>query len=157
MIDDTTTTDRLDAGCTGASTHGEGSDPARPTPAPRLRAEHVRLAYDDRVVVDDLSFDVPSGAITVIVGPNACGKSTLLRALARLLTPKAGTVLLDGEQIRRMPTRVVAQRLGILPSNRSRPTGSPSPTWSVGAATRTSASSASGAPTTRPSSPRPWR
>jgi iron complex transport system ATP-binding protein len=123
MIDDTTTTDRLDAGGTDASTDGDGSGPARPTPAPRLRAEHVRLAYDDRVVVDDLSFDVPSGAITVIVGPNACGKSTLLRALARLLTPTAGTVLLDGEQIRRMPTRVVAQRLGILPQQPIAPDG----------------------------------
>jgi iron complex transport system ATP-binding protein len=95
----------------------------RPTDQVRLRAEHLRLAYDDRIVVDDLSVDIPTGALTVIVGPNACGKSTLLRALARLLTPKAGTVLLDGEQIRRMPTRVVAQKLGILPQQPIAPDG----------------------------------
>jgi iron complex transport system ATP-binding protein len=89
----------------------------------RLVAEGVRLAYDDRVVVEDLTFSVPTGEVTVIVGPNACGKSTLLRALARLLAPKAGVVLLDGEEIRRLPTRTVAQRLGILPQQPIAPDG----------------------------------
>ena len=89
----------------------------------RLVAEHVRLAYDDRIVVDDLSVSVPTAQVTVIVGPNACGKSTLLRALARLLSPKAGVVLLDGEEIRRLPTRTVAQRLGILPQQPIAPDG----------------------------------
>ena len=63
-----------------------------------LRAEGLRLAYDAKVVVDGLSLAIPVGRITVIVGANACGKSTLLRALARLLRPQAGTVLLDGEE-----------------------------------------------------------
>jgi iron complex transport system ATP-binding protein len=96
------------------------ADGVRPV---RLAAEHVELAYDDRVVVDDLTIEVPTGLFSVIVGPNACGKSTLLRALARLLTPKAGTVLLDGEQIRRLPTRIVAQRLGMLPQQPISPDG----------------------------------
>ncbi len=60
-----------------------------------LRADDLRLAYDAKVVVDGLSLAIPPGKITVIVGANACGKSTLLRALARLLKPKAGTVHLD--------------------------------------------------------------
>jgi iron complex transport system ATP-binding protein len=89
----------------------------------RLRAESVRLAYHDRVVVDDLTICVPTGEVTVIVGPNACGKSTLLRALARLLSPSSGVVLLDGEEIRRIPTRTIAQRLGILPQQPIAPDG----------------------------------
>jgi len=89
----------------------------------RLVADHVHLAYEDHLVVDDLSIDIPTGKFTVIVGPNACGKSTLLRALARLLTPKSGSVLLDGEEIRRLPTRTVAQRLGILPQQPISPDG----------------------------------
>jgi len=89
----------------------------------RLRAEHVRLAYDDRIVVDDLTLALPAGRITVIVGANACGKSTLLRALARLLTPRAGTVLLDGVAIQRRNTRDVATALGILPQQPIAPDG----------------------------------
>lgn len=89
----------------------------------RLRAEHVRLAYDDRIVVDDLTIALPTGKITVIVGANACGKSTLLRALARLLTPRTGTVLLDGVAIQRRNTRDVANALGILPQQPIAPDG----------------------------------
>jgi iron complex transport system ATP-binding protein len=88
-----------------------------------LRAEHLRLAYDDRVVVDDLDVLVPPGRITVIVGANACGKSTLLRALARLLTPRAGTVYLDGRSVHSTPTRQVAKQLGILPQSPVAPDG----------------------------------
>lgn len=88
-----------------------------------LRGEHLRLAYDDRVVADDLSVSLPRGRLTVIVGPNACGKSTLLRALARLLRPRAGAVYLDGQEIFHLPTRRVATRLGILPQAPLAPEG----------------------------------
>ncbi|MEM9745361.1 MAG: ABC transporter ATP-binding protein [Actinomycetota bacterium] len=89
----------------------------------RLRADGVRLAYDDHVVVDHLDLDVPDGQITVIVGPNACGKSTLLRSLARLLRPSNGQVILDGEQIHSLPTKEVARRLGLLPQSPIAPEG----------------------------------
>ena len=95
----------------------------QPMTTPRLAAEGIRLAYDDRVVVEDLSLRIPSGRVTVIVGANACGKSTLLRGLARLLKPRGGTVLLDGQDIHRQPTRTVATRLGILPQQPIAPEG----------------------------------
>jgi iron complex transport system ATP-binding protein len=91
--------------------------------APRLVADGVTLAYNDAVVVRDLTVAVPTGEITCIVGANACGKSTLLRAMARLLSPKAGTVLLDGESIHRLPTKSVATRLGLLPQSPVAPEG----------------------------------
>ncbi|QHC27379.1 ABC transporter ATP-binding protein [Streptomyces sp. GS7] len=75
----------------------------------------MTLAYEDRVVVDGLDLDVPHGAVTVVVGPNACGKSTLLRALGRLLRPRGGAVLLDGTDLARIPTRKLARSLGLLP------------------------------------------
>jgi iron complex transport system ATP-binding protein len=89
----------------------------------RLRADAVRLAYDDRVVVERLSLDVPDGKVTAIVGANACGKSTLLRALARLLKPSRGTVLLDGHEIHRLKTKEVARRVGLLPQSPVCPEG----------------------------------
>jgi len=88
-----------------------------------LRAEGVTLAYDEREVARDLTVAVPPGRITCVVGANACGKSTLLRALARLLRPRAGAVLLDGESIHRRPTREVARRLGLLPQSPTAPEG----------------------------------
>ena len=80
----------------------------------RLRAEGLTLAYDARTVATGLSVDIPDNSFTVIVGPNACGKSTLLRALSRMLKPKAGTVLLDGKGIGSYPAKEVARRLGLL-------------------------------------------
>ena len=104
---------------------GPGPDavPDGGAPACRLRADGVSLAYDDRLIVDGLSLSVPTGRVTVIVGANACGKSTLLRGLGRLLKPRAGTVLLDGEDIHRTPTREVARRLGVLPQQPVAPEG----------------------------------
>jgi iron complex transport system ATP-binding protein len=89
----------------------------------RLDAEHVRLAYDRFEVVPDLSIVIPPQQITVIVGANACGKSTLLRALARLLAPRSGSVHLDGKDITHLPTKVVATKLGLLPQSPIAPDG----------------------------------
>ncbi|MER8193752.1 ABC transporter ATP-binding protein [Streptomyces microflavus] len=88
-----------------------------------LEARDVRLGYGDREIVPGLSVTVPPGRITVIVGPNACGKSTLLRAMARLLAPSAGAVLLNARSIQEMPTKEVAAVLGILPQSPTAPEG----------------------------------
>ena len=89
----------------------------------RLEARGVDLSYDERMVVEDLSLTIPDGRITAIVGPNACGKSTLLRAMARILRPRRGAVLLDGKSIHEFPTREVARRLGLLPQSPVAPQG----------------------------------
>jgi iron complex transport system ATP-binding protein len=89
----------------------------------KLAAHDLTLAYDQLEVARNLSVDIPAGKITCIVGANACGKSTLLRALARLLKPQAGVVLLDGESIHRLSTKDVATRLGILPQSPIAPEG----------------------------------
>src|SRR3546814_626218 len=91
--------------------------------ATTLSAQNLRLGYDSRVIVDDLTVTIPPGKVTVIVGANACGKSTLLRGLARLLEPRAGSVVLDGTDIHRLPTRAVATRLGVLPQQPIAPEG----------------------------------
>ncbi|WP_277068492.1 ABC transporter ATP-binding protein [Saccharomonospora viridis] len=89
----------------------------------RLRAEGLTLAYDDSVVARDLGVAVPDGSFTVIVGPNACGKSTLLKALARMLRPTTGAVYLDGQIITSYRSREVARRLGLLPQSSIAPNG----------------------------------
>lgn len=89
----------------------------------QLRVEGLTLGYGDRTVIHDLDLVVPPGRITAIVGPNACGKSTLLRSVSRLLSPRSGQVLLDGRSIHAMRTRALAQVLGLLPQSPLAPEG----------------------------------
>ena len=84
---------------------------------PRLHAENVTLAYDERVVSEGLTVAIPDQSFTAIVGPNACGKSTLLRALARMIKPHEGTIILDGQAIGTIGSKEVARRLGLLPQS----------------------------------------
>ena len=88
-----------------------------------LVAEDLRAGYGDHAVLRDLSLDVPPAQITAIVGANACGKSTLLRCLSRLLPPEQGRVLLDGRSVHRIPPRALARRLGLLPQSPIAPEG----------------------------------
>ncbi len=87
------------------------------------RTQRLRLAYGDRLVVEDLDVELPAGAVTVVIGPNACGKSTLLRALARLLRPRAGFVYLGDEPLSDLAPRALAQRLALLPQSPVAPEG----------------------------------
>nr|WP_067546304.1 ABC transporter ATP-binding protein [Nocardia crassostreae] len=80
-----------------------------------LATKDLALRYGDRAIIDGLDLTLPGGAVTAIVGPNACGKSTLLRALSRLLRPSGGAVTLDGADLHRMSARALALRLGLLP------------------------------------------
>ncbi len=109
-------------------------------PGPRLRAEDLTLSYDRRTVATSLSVDIPDHSFTVIIGPNACGKSTLLSALARMLTPKAGQVYLDGAAISRTAPARSPAASACSRSPPARPAASPSATSSPAAATRTSGS-----------------
>jgi len=79
-----------------------------------LRSENITLSYGANPVVINLSTGIRKGEITTILGPNGCGKSTLLRALARLMRPDGGSILLDGQEIHRLPTREVAKRMGLM-------------------------------------------
>jgi iron complex transport system ATP-binding protein len=96
---------------------------ATPDVPTRLEAKGVSLAYDERVISEGLDLRIPTGSFTVIVGPNACGKSTALRALARMLKPREGSVLLDGQVIASLPAKQVARTLGLLPQSSVVPDG----------------------------------
>lgn len=87
----------------------------------QLSTEHLSLGYGARQIVSDLSVSIPPGKVTIIIGANACGKSTLLKGLGRLLPPRSGAVYLDGRSISELPTREVARLVGILPQSPTAP------------------------------------
>ncbi|MEU9799596.1 ABC transporter ATP-binding protein [Streptomyces sp. NPDC051000] len=76
-----------------------------------LDAEDVSVVVNGRALVDGASLHVAPGEVVGVVGPNGAGKSTLLRTFYRALRPTSGRVLLDGEDVWRMPGKRLAQRL----------------------------------------------
>lgn len=88
-----------------------------------ISLQQVTLGYGRRPVSEGLDLHVPEGSVTMVVGPNGCGKSTALKALARLLAPVSGTVILDGADIRSLRTRELARRLGLLAQQSMTPDG----------------------------------
>ncbi|MDQ0242914.1 iron complex transport system ATP-binding protein [Bacillus fengqiuensis] len=81
----------------------------------RLYTDHLHIGYGERLIVKDLSVEIPDKKITTIIGSNGCGKSTLLKAITRLISPQSGTVVLDGENILKENTKVLAKKMAILP------------------------------------------
>ncbi|WP_045746162.1 ABC transporter ATP-binding protein [Actinoplanes rectilineatus] len=88
-----------------------------------LAVETLTVGYADRTVIDKLDLAIEPGRITTIVGANACGKSTLLRSMSRLLAPRGGQVLLDGRAVHKTPAKELARTLGLLPQSPTAPEG----------------------------------
>jgi iron complex transport system ATP-binding protein len=88
-----------------------------------ISARSVQAGYGKSLILRDLSISLPSGAITAIVGPNACGKSTLLRSVAALLKPQRGTIMLGDHDVHRGSRRRLARQLAILTQGPTPPSG----------------------------------
>ncbi|OXM85072.1 ABC transporter ATP-binding protein [Paenibacillus rigui] len=89
----------------------------------RLYTQELDIAYGERSIVNQLNIRIPSGKITALVGANGSGKSTILKAMARIMKPKSGSVFLDGKSIHQQSTKEVAKQLAILPQNPTAPEG----------------------------------
>lgn len=89
----------------------------------RLGTDTITVGYDNATVIDGLNVTIPDGSFTVIVGPNACGKSTLLRAMSRLLKPSHGHALLDGKSVQQWGGKAFAREVGLLPQQSIAPEG----------------------------------
>lgn len=88
-----------------------------------FKTEQVAAGYNHKTIIDEINLIVPSNKISVIIGPNACGKSTLLKTMARLLKPRSGEIVLDGKSIEKIPSKKLARTLGLLPQSPIVPEG----------------------------------
>lgn len=88
-----------------------------------ITTEQLDIAYDDTLIVKELNMQIPHGKVTSIIGPNGCGKSTVLKAVGRILKPRCGMVYLDGDDIRNLSTKEVAKKMAILPQTPTAPSG----------------------------------
>ena len=75
---------------------------------------NVSKSYEnaESAAVRDLSFDVPTGEVVVLIGPSGCGKSTTMRMVNRLVEPDAGTITIDGQDVREYRPEQLRRRIG---------------------------------------------
>ncbi|WP_404460006.1 ABC transporter ATP-binding protein [Sutcliffiella horikoshii] len=81
----------------------------------RLYTKDLNIGYGERLIIKDLSIEIPDKQITTIIGSNGCGKSTLLKAITRIISHQSGTILLDGQEIAKENTKSLAKKMAILP------------------------------------------
>jgi iron complex transport system ATP-binding protein len=88
-----------------------------------ISAEKLTVAYDDKIIIENLFMEIPKGKITTIIGPNGCGKSTVLKTVGRILKPKGGLIYLNGEDIKNFSSKEIARKMAILPQSSQAPSG----------------------------------
>ncbi|WP_042221048.1 ABC transporter ATP-binding protein [Oceanobacillus manasiensis] len=88
-----------------------------------IHVEDVQVGYGDTLIIDSLNLSIPKGKITTVIGPNGCGKSTLIKTIARILKAKSGAIYLDGKAISQTSTKNIARKMAILPQSAEAPAG----------------------------------
>jgi len=88
-----------------------------------FEAKNIVTGYDKKIIIDGIDLKIPTNKISVIIGSNGCGKSTLLKTLARLIKPVSGDIVIDGKKITTIPSKQLAQVLGLLPQSPVVPEG----------------------------------
>ena len=88
-----------------------------------ININQLEVAYDDTIIIDNMNLAIPKGEITMIIGSNGCGKSTLIKTVGRILRPKKGEILVNGENIKKQATKELAKAMAVLPQNPKVPSG----------------------------------
>lgn len=83
--------------------------------------DNITVRYGQKTVLNDLSLEVPRGKIVSLIGPNGCGKTSLLRTFSRAVTPSSGHVLLEDKPIESYPPKKLAQRIAYLAQGHTAP------------------------------------
>lgn len=89
----------------------------------KIKVESLAVAYEDKIIIESLDLELPKGKVSIIIGPNGCGKSTVLKTIGRLLKPQAGAIYIEGINIQVLSTKEIAKEMAILPQSPTAPAG----------------------------------
>lgn len=81
----------------------------------RLKTDDLTVGYGEKLILHNLTIEIPDKQITTIIGSNGCGKSTLLKTMTRIISQQSGVTVLDGKDIAKQKTKDLAQKMAILP------------------------------------------
>ena len=88
-----------------------------------ITTKNLNISYGNVDIVKDLNLSIPEGKITTIIGANGCGKSTILKTLARILKPKSGEIYIAGTEINKQSSKELAKKMAVLPQSPKAPDG----------------------------------
>ncbi len=88
-----------------------------------IKTENLSISYGDFDIVKDLNLNIPKGKITTIIGSNGCGKSTILKTIARILKPKSGVIYINDNDIENLSSSFISKEMAVLPQSPQAPNG----------------------------------
>lgn len=88
-----------------------------------IKTKDLNISYGDLQIVKDLNLEIPKGKITTIIGSNGCGKSTILKTIARILKPSSGEIFINGKELNSQSSKDLAKVMGVLPQSPKAPNG----------------------------------
>lgn len=88
-----------------------------------ITTKNLNISYGNVDIVKDLNLSIPEGKITTIIGANGCGKSTILKTIARILKPKSGEIYIAGTEINKQSSKELAKKMAVLPQTPKAPDG----------------------------------
>ncbi|MGL5641838.1 MAG: ABC transporter ATP-binding protein [Paraclostridium sp.] len=88
-----------------------------------ITTKDLNISYGNIDIVKNLNLEIPKGKITTIIGANGCGKSTILKTLGRIITPKSGNIYINGKDLYKEKPTEIAKNMAILPQNPQAPSG----------------------------------
>ncbi|WP_410496220.1 ABC transporter ATP-binding protein [Cellulosilyticum sp. ST5] len=88
-----------------------------------IEVSQLQVAYEHKLIIENMNLKIPMGKITMIIGANGCGKSTLLKTIARIISPKKGEIKLNGINIQKQAPREIAKKMAVLPQSPIVPSG----------------------------------
>ena len=80
-----------------------------------IEVHNIWLGYGRKAILEDMTFQVKAGELVGLIGPNGCGKTTIIRAISRIISPRSGRILLNGQNVSSIPRRELARLIGVVP------------------------------------------